>query len=120
MSSNPYKLHRSIILSMRVNICSSGMCSYLKYSNATGSLMLLHPGPFKSSNSAFFKPFLVKTSFSLVCSTNETFTPLSKLLALLRAIKRLISMVGLFFAAIGTVIIPNKSKIPFMLKLTET
>jgi hypothetical protein len=120
MSSNPYKLHRSIILSMRVNICSSGMRSYLKYSNAAGTLILLQPGFFKNSKSPFFKQFLVKTSLSLVCSNHKTFTPISELLALLNAIKRLIAVVGSLFATIGNIIIPNKSKIPFILKLAES
>ena len=81
MSLNPYKLHRSIISSMRVTICSSGMCSDSKYSKAAGSVILLRSGFFKSSKSIPFKPFLVKTSFPYVCSNPETLTPLSELSA---------------------------------------
>jgi hypothetical protein len=120
MNLNPYKLHRSIILAMRVNICSSQMCSDPKYSKATENPILLKPGFSKSVKPAFFKPFLVRISFSYVCSNHQTLTPLSELLTPLNAIKRVTGMAGLFFAAIGNIIITNKSKLPFIPKLTES
>src|ERR1700761_2623961 len=100
MSLKPYKSHCLTILSMWENNCSTGMCSDSKYSNATGSLILLKPSFFKSAKSVFFKPFWVKIALFQVCSSHEMLTPLSKLLALLKANKRAGGVVGLLFVII--------------------
>lgn len=105
MSLNPYKRHCLTILSMRENIYSTGICSFSKYSKATGSLILLNPGSFKRANSVFSRAFLLKTFLFHVCSNHETLKPLSRLFALLKANKRTTGMFGLLFAATGYIAI---------------
>jgi len=116
----PYNLLRSIILSMGVNICSVAIYPDSKYSKAAGSLVLLMPGFFKSSKSFHLSQFLVKTSFSHVCSTYEALTPLSNLLAFSKAINPAIGLVKLLFATSGNIVIPYESKSAFKIKVTKS
>ncbi len=105
MRLNPYKRHCLTIACMGGNIYLTGICSFSKYSKATGTLIPLNPGFFIRVKSVLSRSFLLKTFLFHVCSKHEALTAFSRLLARSNANKRAIVIFGLLFAATGYIAI---------------
>jgi hypothetical protein len=101
MRLNPYKRHCLTILFMWENISEAGICSFLKYPKATGSLILLKPSRFKTAKSLFSRAPLLKTFLFRLCSNQRAFIPLSKLLVHLKTNKPATGVIGVLFAIKG-------------------